>query len=183
MAHIPHYWTPEQVRRLLDALATQELRQARTASLIMWRTGLRIAEVLDLEWRDIDTVGATLLVRESKTDRGRTVPLHPELTQMFSNWPSRRVPRDKVVCLSYRTALRHIRAGIEAADLDQESPGTGIQKAGARSLRHSAARHWLTTARVPLNVVSQWLGHANPDVTLKTYLPIVGSTHTMDDVP
>ena len=92
-------------------------------------------------------------------------------------------PRDHIVGLTERTALRHIRAGIEGANLDEESPGTGIQKAGAHSLRHSAARHWLTTARVPLNVVSQWLGHANPDVTLRIYLPVVGNTYTMDDVP
>ena len=42
---------------------------------------------------------------------------------------------------------------------------------------------WLTTAGIPLNVVSQWLGHATPEVTLRTYLPIVGSTHSMADVP
>ena len=72
---------------------------------------------------------------------------------------------------------------IEHADLDQESPGTGRQRAGAHSLRHSAARHWLTTAGIPLNVVSQWLGHATPEVTLRIYLPIVGSTHSMADVP
>ena len=79
--------------------------------------------------------------------------------------------------------MRHLRAGIEHAGLDEESPGTGRQKAGAHSLRHSAARHWLTTAAVPLNVVSARLGHANPEVTLRIYLPILGSTHTMADVP
>ena len=67
--------------------------------------------------------------------------------------------------------------------MDEESPGTGCQRAGAHSLRHSAARHWLTTAGIPLNVVSQWLGHATPEVTLRIYLPIVGSTHSMADVP
>ena len=92
-------------------------------------------------------------------------------------------PRDPVVGLTRKTALRHLRAGIEHADLDEESPGTGRQRAGADSLRHSAARHWLTTAGVPLNVVSQWLGHANPEVMLRIYLPIVGSTHSMAGVP
>ena len=58
-----------------------------------------------------------------------------------------------------------------------------MQKAGAHSLRHSAARHWLTTAGVPLNVVSQWLGHASPLVTLRTYLVISGSVYSMDNVP
>ena len=115
--------------------------------------------------------------------KGRTVPLHLDLASIFANWPTSYGPRDLVDGLTRKTVLRHLRAGIEYVDLDQESPGTGRQRAGAHSLRHSAARHWLTTAGIPLNVVSQWLGYATPEVTLRTYLPIVGSTHSMADVP
>ena len=99
---VPHYWTADQVQRLLDALATNNRHQARTAALIMWRTGLRISEVLGLEWRDLDCSGdpATLLVRRSNTRKARTVRLHPELVQLFTNWPANRTPRDKVVALS-----------------------------------------------------------------------------------
>ena len=160
---VPHYWTAHQVQRLLDALAAHNRHQARTAALIMWRTGLRVSEVLELEWRDLDYAGepATLLVRRSKTRRARTVRLHPELVQLFTNWPANRSPRDRVVPLTMRTALRHISDGIRWADLDEESPGTGKRRPGAHSLRHSAARHWLMVGRVPLNVVSSWLGHAN----------------------
>ena len=78
---------------------------------------------------------------------------------------------------------RHIGDGIRWAGLDEESPGTGKRLAGAHSLRHSAARHWLMVGRVPLNVVSSWLGHANVQVTLRIYLPIVGSTYSMAEVP
>ena len=90
-----------------------------------------------------------------------------------------RSPRDKVVALAMRTALRHIGDGIQWACLDEESPGTGKRRAGAHSLRHSAARHWLMVGKVPLNVVSAWLGQ----VTLRIYLPIVGSDYGMEDVP
>ena len=151
----------------------------------MWRPGLRVSEVLELEWRDLDYSGEppTLLVRKSQSRRARTVRLHADLVQLFANWPANRVPRDKVVALAMRTALRHIGDGIEWASLDQESPGTGKRRAGAHSLRHSAARHWLVAGRVPLNVVSSRLGHTNVQVTLRIYLPIVGSDYGMDDVP
>ena len=183
--NVPHYWTADQVKRLLDALASHNHHQARTAALIMWRTGLRVSEVLELEWRDLDYSGdpATLLVRKSKSRRARTVRLHPDLVQLFTNWPANRSPRDKVVSLSMRTALRHIGDGIESAGLGEESPGTGQRRAGAHSLRHSAARHWLVAGGVPVNVVSSWLGHANVQVTLRIYLPIVGSDYSMDAVP
>ncbi len=182
---VPHYWTAEQVGRLLDALASHNRHQARTAALIMWRTGLRVSEVLELEWRDLNYSGdpATLLVRKSKSRRARTVRLHPDLVQLFANWPANRSPRDKVVMLSMWTVLRHISDGIEWAGLGEEFPGTGQRRAGAHSLRHSAARHWLVAGGVPLNVVSSWLGHANVQVTLRIYLPIVGSDYSMDAVP
>ena len=183
---VPHYWTADQVQRLLDSLAAHNRHRARSAALIMWRTGLRISEVLELEWRDLDYAGdpATLLVRKSKSRRARTVRLHPELVQLFTNWPASRSPRDKLVPLSMRTALRHIGDGIEWAGLDEESPGTGKRRAGAHSLRHSAARHWLMVGKVPLNVVSArgW-ATANVQVTLRVYLPIVGSDYSMDSVP
>ena len=182
---IPHYWTAAQVQRLLDALASHNRHRSRTAALIMWRTGLRVSEALELEWRDLDYLSdpATLLVRRSKSRRARTVRLHPELVGLFTNWPSNRSPRDKVVTLSMRTALRHIGDGIEWAGLDQESPGTGKRRAGAHSLRHSAARHWLMVGKIPLNVASMWLGHASVQVTLRIYLPIVGVDYGMDTVP
>ena len=41
---VPDYWTAGQVQRLLDALASHNRHQARTAALIMWRTGLRVSE-------------------------------------------------------------------------------------------------------------------------------------------
>ena len=81
--------------------------------------------------------------------RARTVRLHPDLVQLFTNWPANRSPRDKLVPLSMRTALRHIGDGIEWAGLVEESLGTGKRRAGAHSLRHSAARHWLMVGKVP----------------------------------
>ena len=182
---VPHYWTADQVQRLLDALASHNRHQARTAALIMWRTGLRVSEVLELEWRDLDYAGdpATLLVRRSKTRKARTVRLHPELVQLFTNWPANRSPRDRVAQRRPHGQRRHIADGIAWAGLDEESPGTGKRRPGAHSLRHSAARHWLMAGGVPLNVVSSWLGHANVQVTLRIYLPIVGSDYGMENVP
>ena len=100
--NVPHYWTADQVKRLMDALVSHNRHRARAAALIMCRTCLRVSKVLELEWRDVDYTGdmATLLVRRSKTRKARTVRLHPELVQLFTNWPANRSPRDRVVALS-----------------------------------------------------------------------------------
>ena len=112
---VPHYCTADQVQRLLDFLAAHNRHKARAAALIMWRTGLRISEALELECRDLGYLGdaATLLVRNPKSRRAGTVRLHADLVQLFTNWPANRSPQDKVVSPSMRTALRHIGDGIE----------------------------------------------------------------------
>ena len=182
---VPHSWTAEQVRLLLDALAVSKRDRARTAALIMWRADLRISEALALEWRHLDysRENPSVIVNSSKTGRVRRVPLHAELVELFNNWPVAHSPEDPVVGLTMRTALRHIRDGFRLAGLDVESPGTGKRLAGAHSLRHSAAHHWLINANVPLHVVSGWLGHSNVDVTVRMYLSTGGSAYTMDGVP
>ena len=156
--------------------------EARIATLIMWRAGLRIGETLALEWGDIDFPGGALAVRESDYRSGRLVPLHGELVEMLGDWWELHGVKDRLLNMSRRTALRHIREGIKAAGLDDESTGTGFQMAGAHSLRHSAAVHWLKSG-VPSHVVAQWLGHSSSLFTLRTYVPMVDLTYTMDDVP
>ena len=150
------------MQRLLDSLAAHNRHQARTAVLIMWRTGLRASEVLELEWRDLDYSGEppTLLVRKSKSRRARTVRLHRELVQLFTNWPASRSPRDKVVSLSMRTALRHIGDGIRWAGLDEESPGTGRRRAEHRIPWVALAQREAETAQLfqylrRINLVAQ----------------------------
>lgn len=182
---VPHYWPAVQVERLLDALASNNRHQARTAVLIMWRTGLRVSEVLELEWRDLDYAGdpTTLLVRRSKTGKPRTVRMCVELVQQFTNWPANRTPRYKVAAISMRTVLRHIADAMVASGLADEWPGTGKRRPGAHSLRQSAARHRLMVGKLLLNVVSSWLGHATLQFTLWIYLPIAGSDYGMENAP
>ena len=151
---VPHYWKVDQVQRLLDTLADANQHQARTAALIMWRTGLRVSEVLDLEWRDLDYLGepATLIVRRSKTRRARTVRMHGELVQLFTNWPANRSPRDKVMQLSMRTALRHIGDAVDAAGLAESRPG---RVSGVRGLTACGiARRG--TGWSPVRFLSMW---------------------------
>ena len=73
----------------------------------------------------------TLFVRRSKTRKARAVRVHRGSVQLFINWPANRLPRDMAVTLSTRTALRYVGDGIGWAGLDEESPGTGLRRAGA----------------------------------------------------
>ena len=162
----PFYFTAEQVRRIIMAAPAGPRR---LLILWLWRTGMRIAETLAVRGEDIRTEEGRLqvLVRHPKggPSRWRIVPLHRELGAALGAVDLG--ASDKLFKFSASTAERIIHRAI--AESGETPRGQAKRKtASAHSLRHSAARHWLAQG-VPVNQVSQWLGHRNPQVTLAIY--------------
>ncbi len=176
---LPHYWTPDQVRRLLDAMPPG---QPWLFTLLLWRTALRQAEALSLQWRDLQFSGPvpTVTVRQGKGGRYRVVPAHPELVDAFRSVRKGR-PDEPVFAgrggeaVTARTVNRWIAQAIARAGLSDAATGTGTKGPGSHSLRHSCARHWLQSG-LNVNAVSAWLGHSSPTVTLNTYLVLTPDT-------
>ena len=80
---LPHYWTPEQVRQIL---ATMPAGRPWLFALLLWRSALRQAEALDLQWWDLNFAAApapTITVRKGKEGRSRVVLAHPELVDVY----------------------------------------------------------------------------------------------------
>ena len=72
--------TASEVRALMAACPRRGPPGVRNRALIvvLWRGGLRSAEALDLELRDIDQAAGTVTVRHGKGNRRRVVGLDPE---------------------------------------------------------------------------------------------------------
>ena len=110
--------------------------------LMLWRTALRQAEALNLEWRDLQFASAqpSVTVRNGKGGRFRVVPAHPELVEAFRSVPHRS-PADKVFTgrsgkpLSPRSAARWVAEGIAKAGLQAAATGTGVKGPASHSLR------------------------------------------------
>jgi site-specific recombinase XerD len=61
--------------------------RARFLVLMLRFTGLRISELLDLRWTDIDLAERKLTVRRGKTSKARrTLPLDPQLVPLLKSW-------------------------------------------------------------------------------------------------
>jgi site-specific recombinase XerD len=71
--------TPEEVRILLAAASNRSASGIRLRAMIgVWYgSGLRLAESLSLEPRDVDTQTGTVRVREGKGDKTATVGIDP----------------------------------------------------------------------------------------------------------
>ena len=166
---LPEYLEPQQIEALMGQAPNG---QARLVMLTQWRAGLRVSEALALEVTDLDLNGdyPTLRVRQGKGGKSRLVPLHLELgAGLRARLDYGDIRRGPIFDVSRITAWRWMQqATARAVELNQIPEGRQV---GTHTLRHSAARHWLASG-VPINHVSQWLGHASIQTTL-IYLEIL----------
>ncbi len=133
-------------------------------------TGMRVSEIRNLSWDDIDFVGMKIRVRNTesfstKSKRDRTVPLHPKLAEL----------------LAFRAQLDHSPFVFLRSDMKQVDTGTANKKfkeycdlAGLdsrfhfHSLRHTFASH-LAMSGVSLYFIQKILGHQSIETTARTY--------------
>jgi integrase len=186
----------EQIEALLDASSALdsraglkggrdqkgglEYRRALLATFLF--AGLRIGELTDLRWRDVDLPGKRLLVRrEAKTDAGiREVDilavLRGELTSHHRKSPYNS-PGDYVFPSAVRTKLAE--SNIRRRVLDKAIAGADKTLAKAHKaplpdgltphkLRHTFASILVALGVDPGSVMDQ-LGHADPAFTLRIY--------------
>jgi len=164
--------TPKRHRRLPTILSPDEVRRLiagaknlyhRTMLLMLYGTGLRRSELLQLKVGDIDSRRMVVRVERGKGGHGREVPLTPTLlaalreyyrwmhpqTYLFpgtqNGWRTDRPLTSKVVWEAVRFAAR--AAGID-------------RRVSPHTLRHSYATH-LLEAGADLRTIQVLLGHAD----------------------
>ena len=176
----------EHIEALLDAAGALDgagraapWRRPLLATLTF--AGLRIGEVLDLRWRDVDLAGGRLRVRGTKTDAAdRTVELLPALRDELAVYAAghrSREPEGRVFASG--------RGGrISESNVRSRGLAPAVEKANARlsqggaealpdgltphSLRRTFASILVALGRDPAVVMRQ-MGHTTPSMTLGVY--------------
>jgi len=106
--HIPHIYTNEEIRSLLDAAADLRpqgglrARSFRTYVSLMLCTGMRPPEPLRLTRADVDAQAHTITVRQTKFSKSRIVVLHPTATNALREYER---ARDRRVALTQSSAF------------------------------------------------------------------------------
>jgi len=157
---IPRYLTAEEYDRALE-LAQGDTRDA---IILGVRTGLRLGELLGLQWRDVQ--GSTLVVirsldrlterpRVPKSRKPRRVPIHPEAASVLARrGPG--APTERIVDLKYHKARMAITRVLRLI---------GIERGGPHLLRHTCASWWVQDGG-SLMALQRLLGHATLEMTL-----------------
>jgi integrase len=176
---------PEEVARLLEAAEASRSRDMALLLRLMLETGLRRGEALALQWGDVDLERGEVRVWRAWAkvgSKGAFTPLKTPTAKRVVPLPLgllRRLKARKEELLERLNPEEvdglHLVGGVKPVDPDAFNHYLRClaEKAGLGRVRVHDLRHtWATLALsrgIPLEVVSERLGHASPTITLNVY--------------
>jgi integrase/recombinase XerC len=163
--HLPSILSEDDIRRLIEVAPEKESNASIRDRAIMetlYSSGLRVSELVNLDWRDIDEDLGMLTVRAGKGNKDRVVPLGEPALDALKRWrssmPIAWSPDGPVITnlRGKRLTTRSVEKFLERriADAGIDSPIT------PHGLRHCFATHMLN-AGADLRSIQEMLGHAS----------------------
>jgi integrase/recombinase XerD len=146
---------------------------------LLWCTGMRIGETINLQRADVDLSAGVITVREAKLGRSRLVPLQQSTTDALASYAARRdrlcpQPRSQAFFVSSAGTTLIPQAVLRTFHRIAVRTGlrTGTKRPRIHDLRHSfAVRALISSYRSGMDVearmiaLSTYLGHVNPSDT------------------
>jgi integrase/recombinase XerD len=176
MAAPIEYLEKKEIEALLGSIDRTTVSGRRDYALfaLMFNTGARVQEIVDLRVRDLRLESPYQLRFSGKGNRIRLCPIWPRTAQLLRDLIRQRSPAhdsdDHVFCNARGAPLtrfgvryllqRHIAVSVKRA------PTLAGKRIHPHSLRHTTAIH-LLKAGVDFATISQWLGHASLNTTMR----------------
>jgi integrase/recombinase XerD len=141
---------------------------------LMFNTGARVQEVLDLKTDDLQLSRPFSVCIRRKGRKERICPIWPETAQLLREHTEGRGLdlREKVTIFTNRLGQPLTRFGVRyilTKHLQQAArlrPSLAGKRLHPHSMRHSTAIHLLKSG-VDLSTIANWLGHASVNTTNK----------------
>ena len=157
----PNFFTEVELKDILEKLPDQFFRDM---VLFSARTGVRIGELVNIAWDDIDFTTMTVHITnkedfKTKSRKERVIPMNNTVYEILAGMER----NSEYVFASHRGTKREMsfirRTFRDALDKAKIPKGYSFH-----SLRHTFASH-LVQKGVSIYVVSKLLGHASPKTT------------------
>lgn len=151
---LPKYLPKAEILSILDK-AKNDNRRNYLILLTLWRTGLRVSELVNLRKRDIKD--GNIFVMQGKGKKDRVIPLEKELDATWGFYLDGLSPKDRV----FNMTDRNVRYIVKR-----------YSDAHPHTFRHSFAVYTLK-AGMNIRSLQKILGHENLETTAE-YLDVIG---------
>ncbi|MFH1282051.1 MAG: site-specific integrase [bacterium] len=178
------YLSNDEQEKLILACKKSEAPHLYPIVMTALNTGMRLGEILNLRWCDIDLRNGFIHIEKSKSGKRRDVPMNNRLIEIFK-YGIKKPNTEYVFCDDFGKSFTTIRRSFKTA-----LKRAGISNFTFHSLRHDFACHALM-AGGDIYTISKILGHSSVLVTQKYahYIPslakktveLLGRFHTMND--
>jgi integrase/recombinase XerD len=165
-AYLPKFLTEDEINRLLATpdITTLEGIRDRTILEVMYATGLRVSEMVNLKQADVDLLGG-LLVCHGKGSKERRVPLGKSAIHWLQQYAAAKAEYGKqtyphVFLQRGKPFTRHIAWAM----IKRHAERAGIRNVSPHTLRHSFATHLLQHG-ADSRSVQALLGHSDISTT------------------
>lgn len=178
--------TIPEIVALLDACPTATTVGARNRALlvVLWRTGLRCSEALDLTEQDLDPRARSVLVRAGKGGKRRLVGMDDLGWTELDPWLAQRrqLPVGPLFCIVQgpTTGRRWNGSGVRRMIVSAARVAGVRRRMHPHGLRHAHACE-LAREGVALHIIQRQLGHSNPGTTA-IYLGGIAPVEVIDAI-
>lgn len=161
---LPKYLAKSEVKKILE-VAEEEDAEHHLILLTMWRSGVRVAELVELKAEDINFKDDKIEVRGGKGDKDRMVPLHSELKSQLKSYIDYRDIKDTDILFDYSTRWIEMLVDryTDKSDVDRNT--------FPHMFRHGYAVHCLKCGYNIRNLQKN-LGHSSLQITAR-YLDLL----------
>ncbi len=173
------YFEAEEMAALMQSIdrAAPGGQRDYTLFALLFNTGARVQEILDLRVRDVRLDPPYQLRLHGKGGKMRLCPIWPATAQLLRELIDKNLPvcdEDRAASIVFRNQRgrpltrfgvryrlrKHLAASVSTA------PTLGEKRLHPHSLRHTTAIQ-LLKADVDFATISQWLGHASVNTTMR----------------
>lgn len=175
---LPSFYSPEEVKMLESSISRSSNVGKRNYAMVMLcsHLGLRVSDVANLEFGNIDWENNTLNIIQYKTGNPLSLPLLPEVGNAIIDYLQygRKKSETNKIFISLRPPYKDMTPGAVHSAIAGAFSRSGIdinrRHHGAHALRFSLAQRMLDRS-IPIPIISETLGHQNIDMT-STYTRI-----------
>lgn len=174
---IPEFLTKEEQERLINVFNVRYFNSHRNKMMIQLflASGLRLSEMINLKWNDINLLTGQLKVVQGKGSKDRMLWLSDSTIQLLQDWKQRQTKQLGKVVYVFTNRTGNILKDRDVREMVVTYAGkAGITKTiSPHTLRHTFATDLLRDTK-NIRLVQKALGHADLSTTM-IY------THIVDD--